>query len=120
MSLLNNLKRVLKTEVIAAEVIVKVMPTGFFILREEGAPDRQMWNGILGLIGPVKSSFWCGGILYARERDAKGNLLPLPVFMKPRPVFQQQYGNFVHGDMRIVDSDQCSSFDGEFQYEPMR
>jgi hypothetical protein len=104
----------------AAEEIVNKMPDGFFILRQPGLPDQQMFSSAsLGCIGPVKSSFWCGGLLFQRERDQRGELLPLKIFSRPRPVFQE-YGNFVHGDKRIIDSDQCGGFDGNFECKLMR
>jgi len=99
------------------EEIVKEMPTGFFIMRTDRG-DFQMHNGALGCIGPVKSSFWCGGKLYSRERDKHDELTPLKVWIRPRPVFQE-YGNFERNGVRIIDSE-TFGFNGEYEYAPMK
>jgi hypothetical protein len=104
----------------AAEV-VKDIPMGFFIMRQSGRPDCQMHNSAtFGLIGPVKSSFFIGGQMFTRARDKHDELIPLKVFIKPAPQIGNSYGNFTHGDFRIVDSDVIVGFSGDFEFTPMK
>jgi hypothetical protein len=116
MSLLDNLKRVLKTEQPTLEVIVKIMPSGFFTLRREGMKDVLAHNSVFGLLIGVRDHFYVGHKYFQRERDAKGALVPLPVFVKPRAVFGNFYGNFQHGDKRIIDTE-TTGFSGTYDYK---
>ena len=94
------------------------MPVGYFIYRQNGR-DRIAFNhpAAFGLMVGVLPSFVCGGIRFERERDAKGNLLPLPVWINNVPVHNGTYTGR-NGEM-MADTDKMDAFDGDFIYEPL-
>jgi hypothetical protein len=105
----------------AAEVIVKEMPQGFFLLRREGLPDVQAFNHpAFGLMAGVKSSFYCGGLLFQRERDQRGKLVPLRIFVMPHVKTLDAYGDVTRDGKRFVDTWACLDGDGEFPFTPLR
>ncbi|MGA8538966.1 MAG: hypothetical protein WB566_05670 [Terriglobales bacterium] len=103
-------------------MIVNEIPQGFFRLRLGGtrAPDVVAFNHeCFGLCYPVSDPFVLGGLTFERPRDAKGNLLPLKIFVKQ---VQQppRDGVFAGRGAAFADTAKLEEFDGDFPYDPLK
>ena len=115
---MNLINRVLDTIVPEPEVFFEAPPLGFFKVRFGDGNDRPDCLGhsdlAFGVRYPVTAPHTVGGKTFSRERDQRGRLVPLKIWVLP----VRQGDAYVRGDKRFADTTKLEEFTGEFEYAP--